>query len=153
MTYLLDTCVISELAAKRPAPEVERWIKGIDPESVFLSAVTIGEIRKGIEKVQDFKRKAVLDAWLHDELLIRFRSRLAVLDVGVFLEWGALVGRLESRGTPMPAMDSLIAATALHGRFVLVTRNEDDFVNAGVRLLNPWKSATGTPETTPQTPS
>lgn len=139
MTYLLDTCVISELAAKRPAPEVMEWIQSVDPESVFLSVVTVGEIRKGIEKAQDPKRKAVLEAWLHDELLIRFRSRLAVLDTGVLLEWGALVGRLETQGTPMPAIDSLIAATALHGRFVLVTRNEDDFVNAGVRLLNPWR--------------
>lgn len=139
MTYLLDTCVISELAAKRPAPEVMEWINGVDPESVFLSVATIGEIRKGIEKVRDPGRKTTLDAWLHEELLVRFRSRLAVPDVGVFLEWGALVGRLENQGTPMPAIDSLIAATALHGRFVLVTRNESDFVNAGVRLLNPWK--------------
>ncbi len=138
MTFLLGTCVISELAAKRPAPEVVDWIEAADRESVFLSVATIGEVRKGIEKVRDPKRKAVLYAWLQDELLIRFRDRLAVLDVGAFLEWGALVGRLENQGTPMFAIDSLIAATALHGRFVLVTRNEDDFVNSGVRLLNPW---------------
>lgn len=141
MTYLLDTCVISELASKRPNPDVVRWIDSVDPESVHLSVVTIGEIQKGIEKVRDPERKASLDAWLNEELLIRFRDRLIVLDVGVLLEWGVLTGSLESRGTPMPAMDSLIAAAALHRHLVLVTRNESDFLNAGVKLLNPWRSA------------
>lgn len=140
MTYLLDTCVISELATKRPDPNVARWIDDVDPESIYLSAVTIGEIRKGIEKARDPKRKEALEAWLHEELLVRFRDRLVVLDTEVFLEWGALTGRLESRGTPMPAMDSLIAAAALHHRLVLVTRNEGDFLSSGVRLLNPWKT-------------
>lgn len=141
MSYLLDTCVISELASKRPDPKVTRWIDNVDPDSVYLSTVTIGEVRKGIEKARDPKRKEILDAWLRDELLVRFQSRMVVLDVDVFLEWGALMGRLESRGVPMPAMDSLVAAAALHHRLVLVTRNEADFVNAGVELLNPWKSA------------
>jgi tRNA(fMet)-specific endonuclease VapC len=100
---------------------------------------TIGEIRKGIEKLEDSKRKETLEAWLQGELLVRFRDRLAVLDAGVLLEWGTLMGRLEKRGKPMPAVDSLIAATALHRHFVLVTRNEDDFLNAGVKLLNPWR--------------
>jgi tRNA(fMet)-specific endonuclease VapC len=140
MTYLLDTCVISELASKRAEPNVKRWIDSIDPESVYLSAVTIGEIRKGIEKAQDPKRKETLEAWLQEELLVRFRDRLLALDAGVFLEWGALTGRLESKGLPMPAMDSLIAATALHHNFVLVTRNENDFLHSGVKLLNPWKT-------------
>ena len=141
MSYLLDTCVISELASKRPDPKVTRWIDSVDPDSVYLSTVTIGEVRKGIEKARDPKRKKTLDAWLRDELLVRFQSRMVVLDVDVFLEWGALMGRLESRGVPMPAMDSLVAAAALHHRLVLVTRNEADFVNAGVELLNPWQSA------------
>lgn len=140
MSYLLDTCVISELASKRPDPRVTRWIDSVDPESVYLSTVTIGEIRKGIEKARDPKRKEALESWLRDELLVRFQDRMVVLDIGVFLEWGGLMGRLESRGAPMPAMDSLVAAAALHHHLVLVTRNEVDFLNSGVNLFNPWKS-------------
>jgi predicted nucleic acid-binding protein len=140
VSYLLDTCVISELASKRPELKVTRWIDSVEPESVYLSTVTVGEIRKGIEKARDPKRREALDAWLRDELLVRFQNRMVVLDVGVLLEWGALTGRLESRGIPMPAMDSLVAAAALHHHLVLVTRNEADFLNAGVELLNPWKN-------------
>lgn len=138
MTYLLDTCVISELVAKRPSPRVTQWIDSIDPESVYLSVVTIGEIRKGIEKIREPARRESLERWLHEDLLIRFRDHLSVLDTKVLLEWGALIGRLEIEGTPMPAMDSLIAATALSNDFVLATRNEKDFLNAGLKLFNPW---------------
>jgi len=140
MSFLLDTCVISELNSKKPDPLVVGWIDSVDPDSVYLSVVTIGEIQKGIEKVRDPQRKAALASWLRDDILVRFRERLAELDLEVLLQWGTLLGRLEAQGTPMPAIDSLIAATALHGRFVLVTRNEDDFVRSGVQILNPWKS-------------
>ena len=139
MSYLLDTCVVSELVSKRPQADVVQWIDSIDPESIYLSVITIGEIRKGIEKLEDSNKKETLEAWLQDELLVRFRDRLAVLDAGVLLEWGTLMGSLEKRGKPMPAVDSLIAATALHRHFVLVTRNEGDFLNAGAKLLNPWR--------------
>jgi toxin FitB len=142
VSFLLDTCVLSELVAKRPEPRVVRWIDSVDPDRVHLSVITIGEIRKGIEKLRDPKRKQDLEAWLQDELLIRFRDRLAVLDVGTLLEWGTLMGRLEAQGSTMPAVDSLIAATALHRHLVLVTRNEADFSRSGVQLLNPWQSDT-----------
>jgi toxin FitB len=138
MTYLLDTCVISELVAKRPDPRVTRWIDSVDPESVYLSVVTIAEIRKGIEKIRESARKEALERWLHEDLLIRFRDHLSVLDTKVLLEWGTLTGRMEIQGTPMPAMDSLIAATALSHDLVLATRNERDFLNAGIKLFNPW---------------
>lgn len=140
MSFLLDTCVISELNSKRPNPLVVRWIDSVDPDSVYLSVVTIGEIQKGIEKLRDLQKRATLESWLRDDILVRFRERLAELDLGTLLQWGTLIGRLEAQGTPMPAIDSLIAATALHGRFVLVTRNEEDFVRSGVQIFNPWKS-------------
>lgn len=140
MNFLLDTCVISELAAKRPEPRVVGWIDGVNPNSVYLSVVTIGEIQKGIEKLQDPRRRGSLESWLQDELLIRFRDRIVALDTEILLQWGTLTGRLEARGTPMPAMDSLLAATALHGNLVLATRNENDFLSSGVQIFNPWKS-------------
>lgn len=140
MKYLLDTCVISELRAKRPDPKVVGWIDNIDPDSVYLSVLTLGEIQKGIEKVRDLGKKEVLESWLRDELLVRFRDHVVVLDTSILLQWGILAGRLEARGTPMPAVDSLLAATALEGSFVFVTRNEHDFRNSGVQMLNPWNS-------------
>jgi tRNA(fMet)-specific endonuclease VapC len=115
-----------------------RWIDSADPDSVYLSVVTIGEIQKGIEKLRDPGKRGKLESWLRDELLVRFRDRIAQLEVGDLLEWGTLAGRLEAQGTTMPALDSLLAATALHRNFVIVTRNEEDFGRSGVQLLNPW---------------
>jgi toxin FitB len=143
VNFLLDTCVLSDLVSKRPSPDVKRWIDSVDSDRIHLSVVTIGEIQKGIEKLPDSRRRDALESWLKDDLLVRFRDQLVTLDVGVFLQWGTLIGRLETMGMPMPAMDSLIAATALHGNFVLATRNEDDFRRSGVQLLNPWKSGPG----------
>jgi predicted nucleic acid-binding protein len=138
MKYLLDTCVISELVAKRPDPRVTAWIDNIDSETAFLSAITLGEIRKGIEKLPDSDRKSTLQAWLRDELSIMFSGRVLPIDTPVALRWGELTGALESRGKKMAAIDSLIAATALHHHCRLVTRNEDDFKHSGIALLNPW---------------
>jgi tRNA(fMet)-specific endonuclease VapC len=139
MKYLLDTCVISELIARQPNEQVVRWIDSLDASSVYLSVITIGEIRKGIEKLPASQRKDALIKWLHDDLLVRFSERIVALDVEVMLEWGELTGRLEREGMKMSAVDSLIAAIVLQGDFSLVTRNEDDFQNAEIAILNPWK--------------
>lgn len=139
MRYLLDTCVISELRAKRPNPNVIGWIDNVDPDNVYLSVLTLGEIQKGVEKIQDPGRKQMLESWLQDDLLVRFQDHIVVLDTNTLMRWGTLTGRMEAQGTPMPAIDSLLAATALQGGFVLVTRNESDFRPSGVQILNPWK--------------
>ena len=138
MKYLLDTCVISELVARNPLGKVIEWLDGLDPEHVYLSAVTIGEIRKGIQKLPDSQRKATLQEWLDNDLLDRFQGRILPIDTEVMLTWGRLVGDLELQGKKMAAMDSLIAAIALHGRLTLATRNEEDFKYTEIPLVNPW---------------
>ena len=139
MRFLLDTCVISELVAKQPDPGVVRWVDSIDEERLYLSAVTIGEIKKGIERLSNSRRKSALSGWLDDDLLIRFKDKILPIDTPVMLVWGELAADLEKQGKKMPAIDSLIAAIALHGRLSLVTRNEDDFANSGVAVINPWE--------------
>ena len=147
MNYLLDTCVISELVAKQPNPRVVNWVDSIEETRLHLSVITIGEIRKGIEKLPDSRRtpalaggtrETTLREWLDDQLLARFSERIMPLDVQTLLEWGKLTATLEAKGKPISAMDSLIAASALSRGLVLVTRNEDDFKHAGVTIVNPW---------------
>jgi tRNA(fMet)-specific endonuclease VapC len=139
MTFLLDTCVISELVAKQPNLQVVQWVDSIDEDQLFLSAITIGEIKRGIEKLADSSRKSALVEWLEGDLLIRFTDRILPIDTPVVLVWGQLTAGLEKRGRRMPAIDSLIAATCLQGRLALVTRNESDFAHSGVAVLNPWE--------------
>jgi predicted nucleic acid-binding protein len=97
------------------------------------------EITKEIEKLPDSRRKEELREWLEDHLLVRFRDRVLPIDTDVMLVWGELTANLEKQGKKMPAIDSLIAAVALHGNLSLVTRNEDDFKHIGVPMTNPWQ--------------
>lgn len=138
MNHLLDTCVISELAAKTPNPKVIDWIDGIDPNSAYLSVITLGEIRKGVAKLPESKRKTALETWLSEDLPERFSGRILAVGIEVTLTWGQFTGSLEAEGKKMAAVDSLIAAIALHHHCALVTRNEADFRHAGVTLVNPW---------------
>jgi toxin FitB len=139
MTFLLDTCVISELVAEQPDFHVVQWVDSIDEDKLFLSAITIGEIKRGIERLADSSRKSALAEWLEGDLLIRFTDRILPIDTPVVLVWGQLTADLEKQGRRMPAIDSLIAATCLQGRLDLVTRNESDFAHSGVTVINPWE--------------
>jgi toxin FitB len=139
MNYLLDTNVISELIARVPNQKVIDWIDSLAPETVYLSVITIGELRKGIEKLAPSRRKDELTVWLESDLLLRFVEKVVNITVDVILVWGELTGRLEREGKPIAAIDSLIAASVLEGHYTLVTRNETDFQFTGVPLVNPWK--------------
>ena len=139
MKYILDTCAISELVAKQPNPKVVEYIDSIDPDDVYLSVITIGEISKGIKKLPKSKRKEELETWLNEDLLVRFDEKIIPLDTDVLLEWGSLTARLEATGKTLPAMDSLIAATVLARQLVLITRNTVDFDATGIEIVNPWE--------------
>jgi tRNA(fMet)-specific endonuclease VapC len=136
--YLLDTNVISELVARQPDPAVLAWIEALDQTAVYLSVITIGEIHRGIERLPDSTKRDRLRAWLRDDLLVRFGDRIVDIDVGVMMAWGSMVARLIREGRPLSAMDSLIAAQAIHYGYNLVTRNESDFRDTGVTVVNPW---------------
>jgi predicted nucleic acid-binding protein len=138
MKYLLDTCVISELVATNPNKQVVKWVDDVDEQLLTLSVITLGEIKRGIEKLPESKRKQRLNEWLVEDLLIRFDEKILSIDTAVMLAWGALVARMERQGRTMPAIDSLIAAIASHYNLQLVTRNEKDFAGSGVKVFNPW---------------
>ena len=138
MRYLLDTNVISELVARQPDQAVLTWIEELDQSAVHLSVITIGEIHRGIERLPESAKRGRLRVWLTEDLLVRFGDRILPIDVEVMMAWGSMVARLISEGRPLSAMDSLIAAQALHHGYSLVTRNDSDFRGTGVNVMNPW---------------
>ena len=139
MNYLLDTCVLSELVRPKPEKKVTAWIEDADEESLFLSVLTIGEIQKGISKLADTRRKAILRQWLDIDLRRRFEGRILTINEEVAMMWGELQGLSELRGLPVPTIDGLLAATAMAHRCTIVTRNESDLEKTGVLICNPWK--------------
>ena len=135
MSFLIDTCALSELTRKDPAPLVTEWFDGTPAESLHVSVLSFGEIRRGVERLPDSRRRSRISAWLENELPAWFENRVLPIDGSIADEWGRLTARLKN---PLPAIDGLIAATALCRRLTVVTRNESDFAPAGVAILNPW---------------
>jgi toxin FitB len=141
MSFLLDTNVISEWVKARPDSRVVAWVSDVDEDRLFLSVVSFGELRHGVERMPAGKRRKRLDEWLRDELPIRFEGRVLPVDGAVADAWGKAVARSEAVGRPMGAMDAFLAATAeVHG-LTLVTRNVSDFEPAIPDVVNPWEDA------------
>jgi predicted nucleic acid-binding protein len=139
MKYLLDTCVISELVKSKPSKKVISWVKKNDEDNFFLSSLTFGELYKGIAKLPDSKKRKKLSQWIEHDLKERFTGKIFDIDLMVAKTWGEIQGASETAGSPMPAIDSLIAATGLSHDLTVVTRNVADMQQSGVSLLNPWE--------------
>jgi predicted nucleic acid-binding protein len=139
--FLLDTNVISEFARpdNMPDPRVKQWLETADPNSLYASVLTFGEIRSGIEKLAPGKRRAQLETWLEKDLHEWFENRLLIIDEGIANRWGLLTASAKRTGTPLAIIDGLLSATALEHKLTVVTRNSADFINASVAVLNPWQ--------------
>ncbi len=137
MNYLLDTCLISELRKPKPKQSVMNWFDGVDEHDLYVSALTIGELRYGIALLPDNTKKKDLETWLRS-VEDSFAELIIPVDTEIAKKWGALRASAQTRGYTISVVDGLLAATCSTYRLALVTRNEKDFTATGVEILNPW---------------
>jgi toxin FitB len=137
--FLLDTNVVSELIKAEPDRNVVRWVGETDEAVLFLSVLTLGEIRSGIERLNPGRRRGRLESWLAVDLRHRFQDRILSIGQPIAERWGALSAAAAKKGRPLPVIDGLLAATAWHHDLMVVTRNDTDLRGTGVPTLNPWQ--------------
>jgi predicted nucleic acid-binding protein len=135
--FLLDTNAVSEWVKPRPNPGVIDWMEMADEDRIFISVISLAELRYGVERMAADRRRSQLERWLQDELPLRFESRVLPVDNTVAEAWGRTVSRAEAAGRPIGAMDAFLAATAETHQLTLVTRNVSDFPLLKA-VLNPW---------------
>jgi predicted nucleic acid-binding protein len=137
--YLLDTNVISELIKLRPESKVVSWFQATSEELLYLSVLAIGEIRKGIDSLPRSNKRALLESWLANDLVLRFAGRILAVNLDIAERWGLICAQAKIAGASLAVIDGLMAATALHHNLTLVTRNTKDVQVAGINTLNPWQ--------------
>ncbi len=138
MTWLLDTNVVSEWVKPQPDTGVIRWLAEADEGRVFISVVTLAELRYGIDRMPAGARRRRLELWLAEDLADRFDGRILGVDALASDHWGRLLAQGERAGRPIGPMDACLAAIAISRGLTLVTRNGRDFVVTGVPLVDPW---------------
>jgi predicted nucleic acid-binding protein len=138
--FLLDTNVVSELLKPKPDINVVRWMQAADESLLYLSVLTLGEIRKGITSLPGNGKRTKLEAWLDSDLMLRFSGRILEINQIIADRWGRISGKALSKGHPLPVIDALLAATALEHDFTLVSRDTQHLAAVGVSAFDPWKS-------------
>jgi len=138
--FLLDTDCIAELVSVRPEPRVIQWLGAADERLLYLSVLTLGEVRKGVALLAQSKRRTRLEIWLEIDLQARFWGRILPVDGPVAHRWGILAAEGKRKGTPLAVIDGLLAATALEHNLSVVSRNASGFANSRVSVVNPWNA-------------
>ncbi len=138
--YLLDTNCVSEAVRSHPEPRVMSWLETVDEALLYLSVLTLGEIRKGVASLPQSRRRTSLESWLNVELQARFATRILPIDLAVADRWGLLAAAAKNQGRALSTIDGLLAATATHRNLTIVSRNDSDFAGMQVQVFNPWKS-------------
>jgi predicted nucleic acid-binding protein len=137
--WLLDTNILSELRRPRPEPRVLSFIAAQPLDTLFISAVTLAEIRFGIERLDDAAKRAELSDWLALNVRPMFEQRVLPVTEDVMLKWRLLVEEGRKSGHTFSQPDLIIAATALHHGLTLVARDTTDYEKARARVRNPWR--------------
>ena len=138
MSFLLDTNVLSEPAGPRPDPAVLAWLASADEDATYISAISIAELRRGVQRLPPGRKGTRLDEWLEQDLCSRFEARILPVDSHVADMCGRLIAESEGKGRPMELADACIAATAVLYKLTLVTRNVSDFETVVKSILSPW---------------
>ncbi len=139
MTYLLDTCIISELRKKEKIEtSVLEWFENKDSDAFSLSVVTIAEIWNGIELLPRSRKRTLLEDWFYGEILTEFKDKIIPIDERIAMEWGSLDAVFRKKGKPLSVQDLYIAATAKVYGMAIVTINVKDFIHDDITVINPW---------------
>ena len=136
--FLFDTNIPSETVKLRPEARVTAWIKQQASDTLYLSVVSIGELRRGFVPLPKGPRRTRLEQWLENDVMLWFDERILPVTKEIADRWGVIDGTCQMRGTPANTADGMIAATALEHGLIVVTRNVRDFASLGVQLFNPW---------------